>query len=124
MPSVTNENRMFARPITIGRALAIEELLVAIRTGVGRELLLIDAERIAHLVEESGDGVGTDRNPEVAEGQGHFGGGAAGPFHAGDRVAAGVVFQQVLDQRDEVGGFFSTGGRPPPTRRIRSGATS
>src|ERR1039457_6105429 len=34
-------------------------------------------------------------------------------------IAGGVVFQQELDQRDDVGGFFSTGLRPPPERRVR-----
>ena len=30
------------------------------------------------------------------------------------------VFEQELDQCDDVGGFFSTGLRPPPERRVRS----
>ena len=32
---------------------------------------------------------------------------------------AEVVFEQKLDQRDDVSGFFSTGLRPPPERRVR-----
>ena len=106
------------------RSLNVEKLLVAIRTGVGGELLVIDAERIAHLMEQPGDGIGADRDPEVAERHGDFGGRAAGPFQAGDGIAGGVVFQQELDQGDDVGRFFSTGLRPPPTRRVRPGATS
>jgi len=102
----------------------VEKLLVAIRARIGGELFLVHAERIPHAIEQPGDGVGTDRDPEVAEGQRDFAGGAAGPFHAGDGIAAGVVFQQVLDERYEVGGFFSTGMRPPPTRRVRASATS
>ena len=102
----------------------VEKLLVAIRTGVGGELLLIDTERIAHLLEEPRDGVGTDRDAEGAERHRHFGGRAAGPFHASDGIAGGIVFQQELDQGDDVGGFFSTGVRPAPTRRVRPGATS
>src|ERR1700730_15467468 len=108
----------------IAQVADVEELLVAIRTGVGGELLVIDAERIAHLSEQTPDGVRTDGDTKVAEGDGHFGGGAAGPFHTGDGIPGGVVLQQELDQGDEVGRFFSAGGRPPPPRRTRPGATS
>src|SRR2546426_896445 len=90
----------------------VQKLLVAIRTGVGGELLLIDTERIAHLLEEPRDGVGTDRDAEVAECHRHFSGRAAGPFHASDGIAGGIVFQQELDQGDDVGGFFFP--RVPP----------
>jgi hypothetical protein len=40
-------------------------------------------------------------------------------LHSGDGIASGVVFEQELDQCDDVGGFFSTGLRPPPERRVR-----
>jgi hypothetical protein len=58
-------------------------------SGVGGELLVIDAERIAHAVEEPGDGIGADGDAEIAEGHRHFRGGATGPLQAGDRVASG-----------------------------------
>ena len=102
----------------------VEELLVAIGTGVGGELFLVDAQRIAHLMQEAGDGVGADDDPEVAERHGHFGGRPPGPLQSSDGIAGGVVFEQELDQGDDVGRFFSTGLRPPPARRVRSGATS
>src|SRR6266404_4630757 len=41
------------------------------------------------------------------------------PLQPGDGIAGRVVFEQELDQRDDVGGFFSTGLRPPPERRVR-----
>ena len=108
----------------IAKIAEVEELIVAIGTGVGGELLVIDAQGIAHLLEQPGDGVGTDEDTEVAERHGDLGGRAAGPLQAGDGIAGGVVFEQELDQGDDVGGFFSASGRPPPTRRIRPDATS
>jgi hypothetical protein len=102
----------------------VQKLLVAIGTGIGGELLVVDPERIAHLAEQTPDRVRTDGDAKVAERQGHFGRGAAGPFHTGDGIPGGVVLQQELDQGDEVGRFFSAGGRPPPPRRTRPGATS
>ena len=85
----------------------VEKLLVAIRTGVGGELLVVDAQRIAHGLEQPGDGVGTDVDAEVAERQGDFGGRAAGPFQAGDGVAGRVgsipdLYGTGLDKRPRV----------------------
>src|SRR5439155_22457322 len=100
----------------------VEKLLVAIWTGVGGELLAVDAERIAHVLEQPRDGARTHSDPEVAERQGHFGSRAAGPFHAGDGIAAGVVFQQVVGQGDAVGRFYSMRMRPRPAVGMRSGA--
>src|ERR1700680_3260377 len=91
----------------IAQVADVEELLVAIRTGVGGELLVVDAERIAHLPDQPPDGVRSDGDAKVAEGDGYFGRGAARPFHTGDGVPIGVVFQQELDQGDDIGRFFS-----------------
>ncbi len=88
--------------------------MVAIGTVVGREFLVIEAEGIAHLMEETSDGVGTDDNAEVIERPGNLVRSSPGPLQAGDGIAGGIVFQQELDQGEEVGVFFSTGLRPPP----------
>ena len=44
----------------------IKELIITIGTEVGGELLVIDAQGIAHLMEEASYGVGTDDHTEVA----------------------------------------------------------
>ena len=45
------------------------------------------------------------------------------PLQAGDGITGSIVFEQELDQRDDVGGFFWTDLRPPPERRMRPGVT-
>ena len=104
---------------SVAQIAEVEELIVAIRTVVGGAFLVIDPKRIAHLMEEPGDGVGTDDDTEVTQRHGNLVGSAAGPLQPSDGIAGGVVFEQELDQRDDVGGFFSTGLRPPPDRRVR-----
>ena len=97
----------------------VEELIMAIGAEVSGELLVIDAQGIAHLMEETSDGVRTDDNTEVTQRHGNLVGGSPGPLQPGEGIAGGVVFEQELDQRDDVGGFFSTRLRPPPERRVR-----
>jgi len=74
-------------------------------------------------VEQTSDGVGAHTDTEVAQGHGNLLGSAPRPLQPGDGIAGGVVFQQELDQCDDVGGFFSTGLRPPPERRVRPNDT-
>jgi hypothetical protein len=70
-------------------------------------------------MEETGYGVGADGDTEVAQRHGNLVGGAPRPLQPGDGISGSVVFEQELDQRDDFGGFFSTGLRPPPERRVR-----
>ena len=93
--------------------------MIAIGTVVGREFLVVEAEGIAHLMEETSDGVGTDDNAEVIERPGNLVRSSPGPLQASDGIAGGIVFEQELDQGDDVGVFFSTGLRPPPEWRVR-----
>ena len=97
----------------------VEELIIAIGAEVSGELLVIDAQGIAHLMEEAGYGVGTDDNTEVAQSHGNLVGSSPGPLQASDGIASRIVFEKELDQGDDVGGFFSTRLRPPPERRVR-----
>ena len=97
----------------------VEELIIAIGAEVGGEFFVIDAQGIAHLMEETSDGIGTDEDTEVAQRHGDLVGSSPGPLQPSDGIAGRVVFEQELDQRDDVGGFFSTRLRPPPERRVR-----
>ena len=101
----------------------IEELIIAIGTEVGGQFLVIDAQGITHLMEETSDRIGTDRDTEVPQSHGDLVGGTPRPLQPGNGITGGVVFEQELDQRDDVGGFFSTGLRPPPERRVRPADT-
>ena len=79
---------------------------------------MIDAQGIAHLMEETSDGVGADDDTEVTQRQGNLVSSSPRPLQPSDGIAGGVVFEQELDQRDDAGGFFSTRLRPPPERRV------
>ena len=104
---------------SVAKIAEVEELIVAIGTVVGGDFLVIDSEAIAHLMEETGNGVGADDDTEVAQRHGNLICSAPRPLQPCDGIAGGVVFEQELDQRNDVGGFFSTGLRPPPERRVR-----
>ena len=43
------------------------ELLIAVGTGVGGDLLTVDAQREIHLVEQTSDRVGRHRNIDLLE---------------------------------------------------------
>jgi hypothetical protein len=79
---------------------------------------VIDPQGIAHLMKEASNGVGTDDHAEVAQSHGNLVGSPPGPLQTGDGIASRIVFEQELDQCDDVGGFFSTRLRPPPERRV------
>ena len=108
---------------SVSKIAQVEELIVAVGTVVGGEFLVIDPKGIAHLMKETGDGIGADDDTKVAQRHGNLGRRSPRPLQAGDGITGGVVFEQELDQCDDVGGFFSTGLRPPPERRVRPGIT-
>jgi hypothetical protein len=79
---------------------------------------VIDPQGIAHLMEETSDGVGADNHTEVGQSHGNLVGRSSGPLQTRDRIASRIIFEQELDQSDDVGGFFSIRFRPPPERRV------
>jgi len=91
---------------SVAKVAEVAELMVAIGTMVGGKLLVIDAQRIAQVMEQAGDGVRAHPDPEVSERHGDLGGGSPRPLQAGDGIPGGIVFEQELDQGEEVGGFF------------------
>ena len=100
------------------------ELLIAVGTGVGGDLLAVDAQREIHLVQKTSDGIGRDRNVDLLKNLCDFLRRLAGPLQPGDGVSGRVVLQKNLDGLDYFGCFFSTGLRPPPVLRARSTSTS
>ncbi len=75
---------------------------------------MIDAQGIAHLVEETSDRVGTDEDTEATQRQGDLVGGPPGPLQPSDRIAGRVVFEQLLICAMMSAFFFH--GRAAPTR--------
>lgn len=94
---------------SVSQIAEVEELIVAVGAVAGGEFLVIDSKRITHLMQETGDGVGADDDPEVDQRHGDLRRGPAGPLQTRDRAAGGVIFEQEFDQRNDAGGLFSTG---------------
>ena len=100
------------------------KLLIAVGTGVGGDLLAVDAQREIHLVQKTSDGIGRDRNVDLLKNLCDLLGGLTGPLQSGDRVSGRVMLQKNLDGIDYFGRFFSTSLRPPPVLRARFTSTS
>src|SRR5260370_2982656 len=99
------------------------ELLIAVGTGVGGDLLAVDTQREIHLVQKTSDSLGRDRNVDLLKNLGDLLRRLAGPLQPGDGISGRVVLQKNLDGLDYFGRFFSTGFRPPPALAARSPAT-
>jgi hypothetical protein len=78
---------------SVAKVTEVDELMVAIGTVIGGQLLVIEAQRIAHLMEQAGNGAGAHPDPEVSERHGHLEGGSPRPLQAGDGIPGGVVFE-------------------------------
>ena len=64
---------------TVAQLGEILELKVAVGTRTGRDLLLINPQGIAHVMEQAGDGIGRDGNAEFGQLLRDRGGSAARP---------------------------------------------
>jgi hypothetical protein len=80
----------------------------------GSDLLAVDTERKAKLVEEPGNRAGADANPQAVQLGGDAGRRLTGPLQTADGVAGCVVLQKPLNLLQDSGGFFSVGLRPAP----------
>jgi hypothetical protein len=90
---VDADNGLAAALESVAKIADVEELLIAVGTGIGGNLLVIDAKRVAHLVEKAGYGSGAHDDAKVAQRHGDLLGRAARPLQAGDRIACRVVLQ-------------------------------
>lgn len=128
IPEVADQFTLFCVDADDGQMTALEaasqlgeifELEISIRAVAGGDLLMIDAQRIAHLIEQPRDSIGTDGDTELAKFLGYSDSRAARPAQASHGIAGSVVLQQAVQDVDYVRLFFSVGWRPPPWRRVR-----
>ena len=99
---------------TVTQVGEIFELPVSVGTAGGRDLFVIHAERIAHLIEQARDGIGGDDDTGFEKFFRDSGRGAPRPAQARHGIAGRVVFEQPTNDIDYVGLFFSVDWRPPP----------
>src|SRR5258708_40357074 len=84
------------------------ELLIAVGTGVGGDLLAVDTQREIHLVQKTSDSLGRDRYVDLLKNLGDLLRRLAGPLQPADGFSGRVVLQKNLDGREYFGRFFST----------------
>ena len=97
---VANQFALLAVYADNGKALALEaspqrgnmaELLIPVGTGVGGDLLPVDAQREIHLVEKAGDGTRRNRDIDLLQKFCNRLRRFAGPLQPGDRISGGIV---------------------------------
>src|SRR5260370_11796665 len=90
------------------------ELLIPVRTGVGGDLLPVDAQREIHLVQKTRDGIGGYRNIDLLQNLRDLLRRLPCPLQSRDGIAGGIVVPNNLNGIDYFWRFFSTGFLPPP----------
>src|ERR1022692_3046891 len=112
------------------RAVDVQELSVSpgavpgLTLDAGFDILAIRFEREPHLVQQTCDGVGTDLNTEAAQLLCNLLGGLSGPAQTTHRIPCHLIAQQFFYAGDDLRGFFSAAGRPPPRLRTPSASIS
>ena len=118
------DDGMIARLETVSHFGDILELLIAVRAGVCGKHLVVDAERVAHLMKQAADSIGGNEDSHFGEKDSNLVGGTPTPFQSGHRIATRVVLEEPFNGGDYLRRFFSTGFRPAPVRRVRPISTS
>src|SRR5713101_2823409 len=90
----------------VRRAEICWNLLIAVGTGVGGDLLAVDAQREIHLVQKTSDCFGRDRNVDLLKNLGNLLRRLAAPLQPRDGISGRVVLQKNLNGRDYFGRFF------------------
>ena len=88
----------------------ILKLLVAVWAGTCRDALVVDAQPVVEILEDAGDGPGTDLDVEGGEFCCDLLGGTARPADTGDGIAGNIVLQGRFDGSDHLGSFFPGAG--------------
>ena len=116
------------RQVTLGETRPlfrdVDELLVPIRVRAPGDALAVDAQREGEVVEDPGHCPRADHDAEGTQFLRDLPSRASRPLEARARVTGDVVFQQLLDPRNQLRRFFSTGLRPAPFFRTRTRSTS
>jgi hypothetical protein len=71
----------------------LEKLLIAMWAEISGKLLVIYTQGVSHLMQEPGDGIGSDDDTEVCQGHGNLVGSSPGPLQSGDGIAGRIVFE-------------------------------
>src|SRR6266849_6212553 len=82
------------------------ELLIAVGTGVGGDLLAVDTQREIHLVQKTSDSLGRDRNVDLLKNLGDLLRRLAGPLQPGDGISGRVVSRRISMASIISGVFF------------------
>src|SRR5258708_19353752 len=91
------------------------ELLIPVRTGVGGDLLPVDAQREIHLVQKTRDGIGGYRNIDLLQNLRDLLRRLPCPLQSRDGIAGGIGLQNNLNAIDYFWRFFFTPFPPPPS---------
>src|SRR5271157_3913000 len=121
---VHTDNRQPLASELLALDLQVTELTIPFRALMAGETLAIGAQGVVHLIEQTPNGVGTDREAQASQLAADLlqtqTRPEASPRH---RVARRLIAEQLAQLAQDFRGCFSARGRPPPARRTRSWST-